>query len=135
MKEYLAEVFKKFVPLSGSNIPIGDNIDKVIDSLLSNKNFICVIKKGKGVIIGMVYPCYWNPDVLMAQEFGWWVEPEYRNTSLGIKLLNKFEDTAKEMGAKHISMIALESSSPDKVGSIYTKKGYTLLEHTYMKEL
>lgn len=135
MNEYIVSVFKKFVPLNGTGIPVSEHIEDIIEGILKNESIICICEEGKGVIIGIVYPTFWNPDVLVAQEIGWWVEPEYRKTSLGIRLLTQFEERAREKGAQKCYMIALESSSPDKVGGIYEKSGYSLLEHTYMKGL
>ena len=133
MTKYITEVFKKFVPISGTSIPVSPNIEEVVKEFLLNPNFICISKEGKGCIIGIVYPAFWNPDVLIAQELGLWVEPELRNSGLGIKLLLSFEQKAKELGAKEITMIALESSDPTTVGSIYERLGYSKLEHTYSK--
>ena len=135
MKDYIVSVFKKFVPISGTSIPVGDNIEETVGELLANPNFICICEEGKGVIIGIVYPVFWNTKVLSAQELGFWVEPAYRKTGLALSLLRSFEKTVKELGAEEITMIALESSNPDIVGRMYEKLGYTKLEHTYMKRV
>lgn len=133
MIEYIKEVFHKFVPISGTSIPVSDNIEDVINHLFSLPNFICICEENKGIIIGLVYPTFWNPDRLVAQELGFWVEPEYRGSGLSLDLMNQFEDKAKELGAEEITMIALEASNPKAVGRLYEKLGYHKLEHSYMK--
>lgn len=133
--KYLAEVIKKFAPINGSGVPVADNIEDIAAHLLDNPDVICIMEPGKGILLAIVYPCYWNPSYLMAQEMGWWVEPEYRNTRLAIRLLKQFEAEAKARGAKKISMIALEAVEPEKVHRIYLKNNYKLVERNYMKGL
>jgi len=132
---YIAEVMKKFAPLNGADIPVADNINELAEELISNNNVIALQEEGKGVILGILYPHFLNPSMIVAQEIGWWVEPEYRNTSLAIRLLKKFEAEAADRGASKVIMISLESQEPAKVGSIYQRMGYRLIEHNYIKEI
>ena len=135
MIDYISEVFKKFVPITGTSIPVTDNIRDVVEHYLSNPNFICIAEENKGVLLGVVVPAFWNPEVLVAQELGWWVEPEHRKSGFGARMLLTFEKKAKEMGAKEIMMICLENSEPEKVGLMYEKLGYSKAEYVYMKRL
>jgi len=135
MKDYLIEVIHKFVPINGSDIPVGDNVESSVDAILARPNTICIAEEGKGIILGLVYPAYWNTSVLIAQELGWWVEPEYRGTSVGIKLYSKFKQRARELGATKLMMICLESSEPDKLESFYLLQGLKPTERTFMGDL
>jgi len=132
---YVAEVIKKFAPINGMNIDAADNIEEIVENLLNNKDVICIQKEGKGVILGIIYPLYYNPDILIAQELGWWVEPEFRNTSLGIKLLKEFEAEAKKRGASKIMMFYLEAQTPDKIDNILQRMDYTHVEYNMVKDL
>lgn len=131
---YLAEIIRKFAPLTNAGIPVTQNIEDLCAAYLTNPNFVYLEEPGKGAILGLVFPHWWNPSVLVAQELGWWVEPEYRGTSVGIRLLKQFEIRVAELGATKVMMICLEALEPDKVEQIYTKLGYTKLERIFIKE-
>jgi len=132
---YLAEVIKKFAPINGFGFEAAENIEEIAEKLLQSKDIICIKKDGKGVILGIIYPLYYNPSVLVAQELGWWVEPEYRNTTLGIKLLKDFEKEAKKRGAKKVIMFYLEAQTPDKIDSMLKRMNYEHMEYNMVKDL
>ena len=132
--KYLAEVIKKFAPLNGLGIDPADNIKEIAEILLQNPDIICIQKENKGVILGIVYPLFYNTNILIAQELGWWVEPEYRGTTISIKLLKEFEQEAKKRGVSKIIMICLETQNPDGLKNIYERMDYKALEFSYVKE-
>ena len=88
-----------------------------------------------GMVAGVKAPMIMNNDHLVGAELAWWVEPDYRKTSAGLKLLKFAEKLAKEAGVKMWSMMLLESSEPEKVAKIYAKMGYKPVERTYLKVL
>ena len=133
--EYVAQVMKKFAPLNGSGIPVADNIEELTAKLLEQDNVIAVVKEGRGVILGVVYPHFLNPSIIVAQEIGWWVEPEYRGSITAIKLYKEFERKAKQMGVSKLMMISLHSLEPEKVNAMYSKLGYRPIEYTFLKDL
>lgn len=65
---------------------------------------------------------------LTACELAWYVSPEARGGSCGIKLLQAGENYAKLIGCKKMSMVFMESSMPQSVKKIYDKLGYKLVE-------
>jgi len=133
--DYVTEVIKKFAPINGLGIKPSENIEEIVENILQNKDIICIKKDGKGVILGILYPLFYNPDVIIAQELGWWVEPEYRGTSIGIKLLKEFEKEAKEKGADKVIMFYLEAQTPDKIDSILKRLDYKHVEYNMVKDL
>ncbi|RLI45231.1 hypothetical protein DRO61_10975 [Candidatus Bathyarchaeota archaeon] len=133
--DYLSEVITKFAPINGFGVEASENIEEIVKNLLENENIICIKQDGKGVILGLVYPLYYNPSVLVAQELGWWVEPEYRNTTIGIKLLKEFEKEAKKRGAKKVIMFYLEAQTPDKIDSMLKRLDYRHVEYNMVKDL
>lgn len=135
MQTYVANVIRKFTPLSGLDIPMYHDTNLLAKNLLDNPNIILCAEKDKGLILGIIYPHYTNPDVLIAQELGWWIEPEYRKTSLAIKLFNSFEVEAKLRKASKIIMACLHTQEPRAVSNIYVKKGYTPLEYSFIKDI
>lgn len=133
--DYVAEVIKKFAPINGLGVDVAENIEEIAENILNNKDVICIRHDGKGLILGLLYPLFYNPSVIIAQELGWWVEPKYRNTSLGIKLLKEFESEAKKRGANKIVMFYLEAQTPDKVESILERLDYRHVEYNMVKDL
>jgi GNAT superfamily N-acetyltransferase len=81
-----------------------------------------------GFIAGAAVPFILGLDTI-ATEFAWWVHPDFRLNGVGLRLIDAFEAWAKEEGC---SMVAL-SSTDEGTGEVYTKRGYSLAEHTYMK--
>jgi len=97
---------------------------------------LSVADNGKGLvgfIGGLSMPCIMNKSFLTGSELAWWVEPEYRKGSVGLKLLDHIENSAKEMGCKMWSMMSLEQSRPDKMEKIYLSKGYKKTENTFTR--
>ena len=74
-----------------------------------------------------------NDGKLVANETFWFVLPEFRGR--GFELLLKYEEAARALGCDRCSMIHLESLQPEKLGSIYLKRGYKKIETSYFKPL
>lgn len=98
----------------------------------SDLGAIFVDDKINGAIGALLYPHYFNHNILTGGELFWWVEPEYRG-KLGSQLLDAMEEWVESMGAISFQMIALEDYKPSLLGKIYEKRGYSPLEHTYLK--
>lgn len=100
---------------------------------------LIVAENGDGEIIGVVgglkYPFLNNRDWIIGSELLWWIEPQYRDSGLGKKMLAAIEEAARDAGCQLWVMVTLENVEPEKAGAIYQKLGYTLTEHSYMKEL
>lgn len=107
--------------------------------MMYEAGLLIVAENGDGEIIGVVgglkYPFLNNRDWLIGSEVLWWIEPPYRDSGLGKKLLAAIEEAARDAGCHLWVMITLEHVEPEKAGAIYTKLGYKLTEHSYMKEL
>ena len=44
----------------------------------------------QGMLIAQIQPDSWLPYVKTLRELAWWVEPEYRNTTMGYRLLKEY---------------------------------------------
>lgn len=66
-------------------------------------------------------------------EMFWFVLPEFRGTTIGLRLLANFEKWGKDHGAAHTCMIAMENSMPQEMDRLYRRIGYRKLETTYVK--
>lgn len=85
-----------------------------------------------GILGGMKYPDI-NSGRLVATELFWYVDKEHRGR--GGELLRLFEGWAKGMGCKKIIMVHMADLMPDKLKTIYKRKGYTEMEVHYVKEV
>ena len=135
MIEYLTEVIKKFAPINGLGVKPSEDIYEISKQLLDNPNIICIQKENKGIILGLIYPLFYNPNILVAQELGWWVEPEYRGSPLAIRLLKEFEKEAKNRGASKVIMFYLDAQTPEKLDKMLSKMNYKHLEYNMVKDL
>ena len=96
----------------------------------------CVADTGENVVgmaAGVKSPMIMNSAVTVGAELCWWVEPEHRNTSAGIKLLKFLEGQARNGGVDVWSMMLLESSNPEATANIYDKMGYVQSERAFIK--
>ena len=55
------------------------------------------IEEGKGILICMVLPSIWSPQILVLQELAWYVLPEYRNTTTGYRLVKAYLNYAEQL--------------------------------------
>lgn len=112
--------------------------DSTYDSFLVclEHELFCVADTGENVVgmaAGVKAPMIMNSAVTVGAELCWWVEPEYRNTSAGIKLLKFLEGQARNGGVDVWSMMLLESSNPEATANIYGKMGYVQSERAFIK--
>lgn len=70
-----------------------------------------------------------------ANESFWFVLPEARSSSVGIRLFNAFESEAKERDCKKILMVHLKGEFEAPLAALYERRGYRLLEQTFGKEI
>lgn len=71
----------------------------------------------------------------MAVELFWYVRPEFRRGMWPIKLLRAFEQWAVASQCKHISMIAMRNSMPEKMEDFYLRYGYEVIETVYHRKI
>lgn len=91
--------------------------------------------KVSGFCCGVRGPVLGNNSSAAGTEIAWWIDPEHRAGSNGIKLLKYTEDLARAAGVKYWNMAYMESSMPDHIKSIYEKLGYKKTEVIYSRVL
>lgn len=132
--EYLKRVISEFIPKIACTIPVGSNLDAAIERLVTADEFVAVIEEDKGAMFGLIYRSWWNPNEIICQELGWWVEPAYRGV-YSIKLFKKFEALAKSKGATTLLATAQMKVDHAKTCQVYEKLGMAATETVYFKEL
>ena len=99
-------------------------------NLMNDVNSVVLLDDG-AMIGGIVYPHFFNHNVLMAQELLWWCDPAKRGSGSARRLWDAFESWAVSRGAKHVSMISLADMK--SVAKLYERRGYKPLETTWVK--
>ena len=130
----LVEMGREFFKLTGLPIEYsGDSVAKMIGNLIDGESAVVFVdEEVKSAIAGLVYPFYFNTDILSGNEMFWWVSPEKRGT--GIKLMDKLEEWARDKGADLFQMTCLHEGH-EKIGSYYQRRGYKPTEHNFMRSL
>lgn len=111
-----------------------DNIKSLYFSIMAGRGFILLDTELKGFLVAIIINNTWFPKILEMHELAWWVKPEYRNTSIGGKLWLEFNRRADvHLASKRIQAVvtSLAANSP---AIDYAKRGYKMLETSYLKE-
>lgn len=89
-------------------------------------------KNTAGMIIGVKDQNVWDPNLKVLRELVYWVEPQYRGSSAGYKLLLQYNKLAQELVNKNkINMYTMTKmvNSPDLD---FTKFGYKKTEEVWV---
>lgn len=106
----------------------------VIENLIETQPFIVAedFSGRVGFIAGVLATHPYNSSIRMLSELFWWVDPRYRGSSAGARLLEAFVN----YGKKNADMIVmtLEAKSPVDPRSL-ERKGFRLYEKNFMLEV
>jgi N-acetylglutamate synthase-like GNAT family acetyltransferase len=106
--------------------------NRLLDTILAGAGII-YIEDNIGLVMAIITPTVWCDKTLYMQELAWYVKPEYRNTSIGYRLLKKYVDYGNELKAQgRIIMFAIAKmvTSPDIK---YEKFGFTKLDENWIQ--
>lgn len=84
-----------------------------------------------GMLIGFIDQSIWEPNIRVLKEMAYWVKPEYRGSSAGYRLINKYVELAEDMiasGKIQSCTISKMINSPDLD---YGKFGFKKVEETW----
>ncbi len=136
----IIEMGRSFFDASGYSGIIEFNAETAktaIETIIIDNHAIILVAEGQERLIGMLaailHPFYFNINHLTGQELVWWIEPEYRTGTAGIRLIKAIEQWAKSNGAKTFSMISLAVNR--RVEQIYERRGYSPSENLFIKSL
>ena len=111
-------------------------IEQLLFNLIVGSGFILLAEKDNviiGIIIAGIIPNIWNPKVKQCSEIAYWVEPEFRGSTAGYRLLKSYiAECDKMMESGKIQMYTMSKmvNSPDLK---YEKFGLSKLEETWVK--
>jgi hypothetical protein len=128
-KEANLGAFTEYVPMDCAN-----SLRRMIRS---PQCFVLVVEvdgEVQGFAAGQVSGFYFNAKHKHGVELFFWMQPKYRG-KWGLRLLTEIEHNARLKGCTTWSMVSLEAVNPEAVDKFYVKRGYTRLEHIYIKTL
>lgn len=134
--EIVSKFAKKDVACYGLSIEeksLKKNIARVIREGIS----LVATRENKivGVIGGLIEESMFDARQRICQEKVWSVTEDKRNGSIGIKLIKAFEKENKKRNVDFIAMGCLMNEYAEKLGRVYEKKKYELMEEQYIKKL
>lgn len=103
------------------------SMEATFRTMIAGENYT-VLVSDTGAIGGGFGPHPFNHAHLMAQELFWWSEGRD-----GLRLFAAFEDWARGMGCKSVSMLTLEAVEADRMAKLYEKRGFRPLERNFLK--
>jgi len=112
-----------------------DNVvywNKLLDSILAGQGIV-FLEEGKGLIMALITHTAWCDRTFQMYELAWYVKPEYRNTTVGYRLLKEYIDYGnqlKEQGRIKLFSIAKMVTSPDLK---YDKFGFSKLDENWIQ--
>lgn len=87
-----------------------------------------------GFLSALVMPDPFN-GVHMAAETCWFVSKSHRQGLAPIRLIREFETEARKRGCERALMSHLTKLTPERLGRLFEKRGYSLHEQVFIKEL
>jgi len=87
-----------------------------------------------GMIGGGLATQFFGPT-LFAFDYGWYVTPKQRGSSIAVRLLKKFEKWAEKRGAKEIHLGVTTGVSPDRTAKMFDRMGYKYVGKNYTLKL
>lgn len=138
------EDYKELVPLIKESVRLAlpneefeeDKIKDLFNRALLNEDYtgIVLLIDGKvcGYILGLLTDQYFHSKKI-AYCLSIYVKDEYR--SYGLEMIRSFEAWGKYKGAKTLSISSFKGLSPEKLGKVLNRLGYTEQEIAYWKEV
>lgn len=117
-----------------------ESFDLTVSSLLMGEvpGALLVVRDGSGLAHGMagmvLFPLYFNRNVMVIQELFIFVEEEWR-FGAGQALIRRLEEIGRGAGASLAMIGALSGLRDGAVAKLYSRAGYTPMEHSFVKRL
>lgn len=109
-------------------------VEELLFSIIQGRGFIYVDSHLRGAIVAYKTSNIWSPKVKELNELLWWVEPEYRNGTVGGRLWKTFDDRANAMlKAGEVDFVCTSISANGPLID-FTTRGYKPLGATFVKE-
>jgi len=117
-----------------------NSVASTLTSLIDGKlNGILLVGEADSKVVGMsaalIFPFYFNFNILVGQEIFWYVEDEFRNSGIGAGMMQKLEQESKLRGATVFIMSSVSGLRDKALARLYSNLGYSQGENTFIKRL
>jgi len=83
-----------------------------------------------GMIMGYLTPYYFGNDMLACDHL-WYVDPKYRGSRTGLRLLKEFRSWSLDLGAKEVCIGVSTGTDVDRTGALLERIGFVHVGGTY----
>ena len=110
------------------------HVEELLFGIILGKGFAYIDDNMRGAIVALKNRNIWAPNVIELNELLWWVEPEYRNGTVGGRLWKAFDDHAELMLKNGEIDFVITSISANGPLIDYRKRGYHPVGAAFVKE-
>lgn len=109
-----------------------ESTDKLLTNIIAGAG-IALIAEGKGIIIGALTPCIYNQSINVLSEVAWYAKPEYRNTTVGYRLLKAYMDETDKLFKDNRIVASVMNKLPSSPDLNYEKYGFKKMQESWVK--
>lgn len=112
-----------------------DKVHRLTERYINNPSThfaLCAYDEDKlvGMIMGYLTPYYFGNDILACDHL-WYVDPSYRGSRTGLRLLKEFRSWALDHGAKEVCIGISTGTDVDRTGALLERIGFAHVGGTY----
>ena len=111
------------------------SVHHTMSSNIQNSFVAEVDGKIVGFFVAAIVPYMWNHDVKVGIELVYFVHDAFRSHGCGLGLLKAMQDHMKESGVKYLIASVAEGDESSIANKLYTAKGFSKMQTSYIKEL
>ncbi|NBW21506.1 MAG: GNAT family N-acetyltransferase [Caulobacteraceae bacterium] len=133
----MAKEFISFSPYADFASTTDNELRATIKWCMSNATIFVSENNGTliGMLIAIIAPMWYAPTALVASEMAWWINTEHRRGTAAIRLVQAFENWAREKGAIAVCMSNLQVDNANAVCGMLNRMGYNRTEQTHTKRI
>jgi len=135
-KPKIIEIMKLF--RSESNAVEFKSIDNepywnmLLDSIIAGQG-VCFYEEDIGILMAVITPSIWCNKTFTLHEIAWYVKPEYRNTSIGYRLLKRYIEYGKALKEEKRIKFFIMGKMPSSPDIKYSKFGFRKIDESWIQ--
>uniref|UniRef100_A0AAU6W040 Aminoglycoside acetyltransferase n=1 Tax=Pseudomonas phage Ulina01 TaxID=3138549 RepID=A0AAU6W040_9CAUD len=133
----LADRYSKEANTKGFPVELDYSLQQAAATIMMDDGCFLIVfddNEAVGFLWGFCCALPWNPAKL-AMDTLLYVEPHYRGSRAGYKLVKAWEEWARERGATSVQLSVASGIHEDKTAEFYQRMGYNHIGTEYRKEL
>ena len=135
---HLLQMMKAYADESGiETLKLKQNEDHVrilFLQMIAGRGLVLVDDQLRGFLAAYITSNFWNSEVKELHEVAWWVNPDYRDTSIGGRLWLRFNKLAQDMLDQKRVDIVCTSLMPNSPNIDYTRYNFQPMQATFFRE-